>query len=130
MTEATTKTIDPMKLAARLLAEQTKLTARLAEIATELEPLTAIVEAAKAEQAARARVEVTGLDAFTTVEFDFGRKDNRKTQNGTVVAFAPAQDKLPARYKIEVGVGFDAQMLVVPARDVREAAPAQDEAAS
>ena len=115
--------VDPVKLAARLVAEKTKLQDRLVQIAIELEPLAAI--AAAAEEAAKARevIDVTGLDAYTKVTFEFGRKDNRKTLSGEVVAFAPAADKLPARYKIEVGSGFEASFYVVPSRDVALAAP-------
>lgn len=79
---------------------------------------------ALAAQQAREVVEVTGLAVGTTITFTYGRKDNRTERTGEVVAFAPAADTMPARYKVEVGSGFDIELLTVPARDVATPAPA------
>lgn len=111
-------TADQVKLAAKLVAEQTRITARLAEIAIALVPLEEVAARVKAEAEARAAIDVTGLDAMTQVAFEFGRKENRKTLTGSVVAFAAAEGKVPARYKIEVGSGFNTELFTVPARDV------------
>jgi len=117
----TTAAIDPIKLAARLVAEQGRLAARLEEITAQLVPLAAIAETFKAEAAARAVIDVDGLPAGAKVEFVFGRKENRVTNYGAVIGFAPAEGKLPARYKIEVGSGFDTVIFAVAARDVKVA---------
>lgn len=117
MTDATTVAAKPTKLEAL----DVKLAAARATVDKLFAERNALVSAQEAEQAAaaaREAIDVTGLDAYTKVLFIFGRKENRKQREGNVVAFAPAAGELPARYKIEVGSGFDVEILTVPARDV------------
>jgi hypothetical protein len=91
---------------------------------------TAELEYAESQKlsAAREAIEVTGLPAGTEVTFEFGRKDNKKTYTGTVVAFRAAVDTLPSAYKVKVGDGFDAEIKTVPARDVALVAAEQADA--
>jgi len=105
----------------QIIALQTAIAAlqtKLADLEGKLS--TAELEFAESQKlsAAREAIEVTGLPAGTEVTFDCGRKDNKKTYTGTTVAFRAAVDTLPAAYKVSVGAGFDAEIKVVPARDV------------
>lgn len=115
MTEATTT--KPTKIEAlrsKIAAKQADLSKLEAALAAEV-----LAEETTAAQAqARATIEVTGLPPLSRVRFQYGRKDTRKELTGEVVAFRPAQDTLPAAYRIEVGSGFDTEVLTVPARDV------------
>ena len=114
MTEATTKPTKLQALTAKIATLQQQVTTLIAE----RDQLAAAEQEAAEKQAARASVEVTGLAPDTTISFIYGRKDNRKDRTGVVVAFAAAAGDMPARYKVKAGDGFDAELLVVPARDV------------
>lgn len=114
MTEATKKPTKIEALRAKIAATQQAL----ANYEAELSRLTIAEDQAAAERAAREQIEVVGLDAYTKVRFQYGRKDTRKEYTGEVVAFRPAQGELPAAYRVETGTGFDTEVLTVPARDV------------
>jgi hypothetical protein len=91
---------------------------KLADLEAKKSKLEVEAEEEAATAAARAKIELVGLPVGTEVTFSFGRKDNRKEFTGKVLAFRPAADTLPAAYKVETGTGFDADIKVVPARDV------------
>lgn len=93
--------------------------AALVKLRAEATTLEQSEQAESEKAAARKQIEVDGLPEFTKVRFTFGRKDNRKDYTGEVVAFRPATGDMPAAYRIETGVGFDLQVLTVPARDVQ-----------
>lgn len=114
MTEATKKPTKIEALRTKIAAAQQAL----ANYEAELSRLTLAEDQAAAERAAREQIEVVGLDAYTKVRFQYGRKDTRKELTGEVVAFRPEQGSLPAAYRVEVGSGFDTEVLTVPARDV------------
>lgn len=114
MTEATKKPTKIEALRAKIAAAQQAL----ANYEAELSRLTIAEDQAAAERAAREQIEVVGLDAYTKVRFQYGRKATRKELTGEVVAFRPEQGSLPAAYRVEVGSGFDTEVLTVPARDV------------
>lgn len=74
-------------------------------------------EAAAAE--ARAQVEATGFEPGTLISFEYGRAATRTTKTGTVLAFRPKTDTVPAAYKVQTGEGFDAEVLTVLAINVK-----------
>lgn len=117
MTEATVTAKKPTKIEA-LEAKIATTQQALANYEAELGRLKQAEAEAAAIANARKSVEVDGLPAGTKVKFTYGRKDTRKDLTGEVVAFRQALDTLPASYRVEVGAGFDTELLTVPARDV------------
>jgi len=123
MTEATqttakrTRTVPLAEQIAKLETARAAAVATIEGIDAKLPELIAQHAIEQAQAEARWAIDVDGLPVGTQVEFKFGRAHVR-TLTGTVAAFAPATDELPARYRITSGEGFDAQDFRVPARDV------------
>lgn len=88
----------------------------------ELDALIPQRDALAAAEQARAAIETEGLPPGTQVSFTFGRGDTRTDKVGTVIAFRPKADTTPAAYRIEVGEGFDKEVLTVPAASVKAVA--------
>lgn len=126
MTEATIK---PTKLQT-LITKHAAAVAAAAKLNAEIDELNVAAEAEAVAGAARRVVDVSGLEVGTAVVFVYGRKDTRKERAGVVKAFAAAVGDMPARYKIEVGDGFEAELLTVPARDVATPVIATEEQAA
>lgn len=105
------------KIATQITKLENALTAAQASIVgieTKLAELRPQLEAEQAAAALAAEREVTGYAPGTKVSFDFGRA-NRTTLTGTVIAFAPKNDKVPATYAIQTGAGLDTKVVKVPA---------------
>jgi hypothetical protein len=123
MTEATqttkrTRTVSLAEQITKLQNARAGAVASIEGIDAQLPALIAQRDAELAQAEARKAIDVDGLPVGTVVEFKFGRAEKARTLTGTVAAFAPATDELPARYRITSGEGFDAQDFRVPARDV------------
>lgn len=105
------------KIAAQITKLETALSAAQASIVgieAKLSELRPQLEAEQAAAALAAEREVTGYAPGTAVSFEFGRA-NRTTLTGTVIAFAPKNDKVPATYAIQTGTGLDTKVVKVPA---------------
>jgi hypothetical protein len=110
----------------KLTAQIAKLRAAIADAQgtidsanAQLPDLIAKHEAEVAEAEARARVETTGFPPGTLIIFEYGRGATRTEKAGTVLAFRPKTDNLPAAYKVQTGEGFDAEVLTVLAVNVK-----------
>ena len=75
----------------------------------------------QAEQA-RTAIETEVLPPGTQVSFTFGRGETRTDKVGTVIAFRHKVETTAAAYRIEVGEGFDKEVLTVPAASVKAVA--------
>lgn len=96
--------------------------AMLDQIGDALPGLIAQRDALAAAEQARAAIETEGLPVGTQVSFTFGRGETRTDKVGTVIAFRPKVDTAAAAYRIEVGEGFDKEVLTVPAASVKAVA--------
>lgn len=74
------------------------------------------------EEAQRAAVEAAGVQVGSVITFDYGRGETRTSKQGKVLAFRPKTDTLPAAYKVEVGEGFDLDVVTVLAVNVKAVA--------
>lgn len=101
--------------------ERTKIENRLNEIEAVLPALKAKADAEYAEQQAREQAESVGLPVGTTVDAEYGRKYKRRTLRGTVTAFQAKTESTPAVYAVLVGEGVAAEIIKVPAVNVKAA---------
>lgn len=99
--------------------ERTKIENRLNEIEAVLPALKAKADAEYAELQAREQAESVGLPVGTTVDAEYGRKDKRRTLRGTVTAFQAKTESIPAVYAVLVGEGVAAEIIKVPAVNVK-----------
>lgn len=102
--------------------ERTKIENRLNEIEAVLPALKAKADAEYAEQQARELAESVGWAVGTTVDAEYGRKDKRRTLRGTVTAFQAKTESTPAVYAVLVGEGVAAEIIKVPAVNVKAVA--------
>lgn len=69
-----------------------------------------------------AEIEAKGVAVGSVITFDYGRAATRTERSGKVLAFRPKTDTVPAAYKVEVGEGFDLEVVTVLAVNVKSVA--------
>lgn len=106
----------------KLLASKAAAIAAIAAADEALPALQAERAAEVAAEQARELTESTGIPVGTQITFDYGRGETRTTKSGKVLAFRAKSDTVPAAYKVEVGEGFDLDVVTVLAANVKVAA--------